>query len=117
MGPSMPKNIFIEADRISDWASFHDTFAEILGFPDFYGRNMDAWIDCMTCLDDADAGMTSTHVTRGDFLVLCISSVESFKRRCPEVYDALVECSAFVNHRRIDNGEPAILALSFVMTD
>jgi len=35
-------------DAITDWASFHDVFMHTLGFPDFYGRNMDAWIDCMT---------------------------------------------------------------------
>ncbi|HEU4834192.1 MAG TPA: barstar family protein [Pyrinomonadaceae bacterium] len=109
----MPKNVLIDAGRISDWDSFHDTFAETLGFPGFYGRNMDAWIDCMTCLDDPDAGLTSTHVTRGDVIVLCMSDVGDFKRRCPEIYDALVECSAFVNYRRIERGEPAVLALSF----
>jgi RNAse (barnase) inhibitor barstar len=27
--------------RISDWDSFHSVFAEVFGFPDFYGRNMD----------------------------------------------------------------------------
>lgn len=109
----MPKNVLIEAERISDWDSFHDTFAETLGFPGFYGRNMNAWIDCMTSLDDPDASMTSTHVTRGDVLVLCVSAAEALKRRCPEIYAALVECSAFVNYRRIEKGEPAVLALSF----
>lgn len=109
----MPKNVLIDADRISDWGSFHDTFAETLGFPGFYGRNLDAWVDCMTYLDDPDAGMTSTHVARGDVIVLCVSGAEAFKKRCPEIYDALVECSAFVNYRRIDKDEPAVLALSF----
>ena len=109
----MPKNVLIEAERISNWETFHDTFAETLGFPGFYGRNMDAWIDCMTCLDDPDAGLTSTHVTGGDVVVLCISGVDDFRRRCPEIYDALVECAAFVNYRRIEKGEPAVLALSF----
>jgi len=109
----MPRNILIEGKRISDWNSFHDTFAEALGFPSFYGRNMDAWIDCMTDLDDPEAGMTSTHITRGDVIVLCISAVGAFKKRCPEIYDALVECSAFVNNRRIEMGDPAVLALSF----
>ena len=57
--------------------------------------------------------MTSTHVARGDVVVLCISEVEDFRKRCPEIYEALVECSAFVNWRRIEKGEAAILALSF----
>ena len=67
----------------------------------------------MTCLDDPEAGMTSTHVTPGDVIVLCVSNVGAFKKRCPEIYDALVECSAFVNYRRIETGDPAVLALSF----
>jgi len=74
---------------------------------------MDAWIDCMTYLDDPEARMTSAHVTRGDVVVLCLSGARAFKKRRPEIYDALVECSAFVNYRRIEMGEPAVLALSF----
>jgi hypothetical protein len=46
-------------------------------------------------------------------LVLCISAVVDLKKRCPEIYDALVECSASVNYRRIEQGEQAVLALSF----
>ena len=30
---------------IKDWDTFHHTFARTLGFPDFYGRNMNAWVD------------------------------------------------------------------------
>lgn len=41
----------IQLDEIKDWPTFHDVFQRTLGFPDFYGRNMDAWIDCMTSLD------------------------------------------------------------------
>jgi len=109
----MPQNVQIDGSKISDWASFHDHFAAALGFPDFYGSNMDAWNDCMTYLDDPEAGMTSVHVRPGDILVLCVSAVADFKKRCPEIYDALVECSAFVNYRRIDKGKQAVLALSF----
>ena len=109
----MTKNVTIDARRISDWNSFHEVFAEAFGFPGFYGKNLDAWNDCMTHLDDPEAGMTSIHVARGDVVVLCISEVEDFKKSCPEIYNALVECSAFVNWRRIEKGEAAVLALSF----
>jgi hypothetical protein len=109
----MTKNVEIDGSRITDWGSFHDYFSETLGFPGFYGRNMDAWNDCMTSLDAPDDGLSSVHVTPGDVLVLCISGAGDLKKRCPEIYDALVECSAFVNYRRIEKGEQAILALSF----
>jgi hypothetical protein len=109
----MPSNVQIDASKITDWDSFHDCFSETLGFPDFYGSNLNAWIDCMTYVDDAGAGMTTVHVAPGEVLVLCISGMADFKKRCPEIYEALVECSAFVNFRRIETGRQAVLALSF----
>jgi len=109
----MPKNVQIDGSKITDWGSFHDRFAEALGFPGFYGRNMDAWNDCMTSLDAPDDGLSSVHVGPGDMLVLCISGAGDLKKRCPEIYDALVECAAFVNYRRIEKGQQAVLALSF----
>jgi hypothetical protein len=109
----MMTNIQIDTSKISDWDSFHEVFSRLFGFPDFYGGNMDAWNDCMTYLDEPDSGMTSVHVAPGDVLVLCISAVQDFKKRCPEIYDAIIECSAFVNYRRIERGAPAVLALSF----
>ena len=109
----MSKNIQIDGSKITDSDSFHDIFSETLGFPGFYGRNMDAWNDCMTHLDEPDEGLSSVRVPVGDVLVLCISGADSLKKRCPEIFDALVECSAFVNWRRIEKGKQAILALSF----
>lgn len=103
----------IDATRIRDWSSFHAVFREAMGFPDFYGANMNAWIDCMSYLDDPAAGMTTHHVPMGGVLTLQIDGIDDFASRCPEQYQALVKCSAFVNWRRVDRGEPAILALSF----
>lgn len=105
--------IRIDATRIRDWDSFHAVFKEALGFPDFYGGNMDAWIDCMSSLDDPAAGMTAQHVVSGTVLTLQIDGIDDFATRCPEQYEALVECSAFVNWRRVERGEAAVVALSF----
>lgn len=109
----MTRNLHIDGSAINDWGSFHDQFAQPLGFPNFYGRNMDAWNDCMTSLDAPSEGLSSVHIPPGDVLVLCISGAADLKKRCPEIYDALIECSAFVNWRRIEKGHQAVLALSF----
>jgi len=109
----MTRNLQIDGKKIQNWDSFHDCFTEALGFPGFYGRNMDAWNDCMTSLDCPEDGMSSVHVEIGGVLVLCLSNAEDLKKRCPEIFEALVECSAFVNYRRIEKGEQAVLALSF----
>ena len=90
-----------DTTKICDWASFHDVFSETFGFPDFYGRNMDAWIDCMTNLDDPAAGMSKIHAPEGGVLTLQLDGVDGFAERCPEQYRAVVDCCAFVNWRRM----------------
>jgi hypothetical protein len=102
--------VTIDARRITDFESFHDVFAEVLGFQEFYGRNMDAWIDCMSYLDDPESQMTSIHATRSDPLVLHIDHARDLPS---DVFAALNECAAFVNWRRTDTGGSAILALSY----
>ncbi|HEX7862886.1 MAG TPA: barstar family protein [Verrucomicrobiae bacterium] len=109
----MQRKIQIDGRNLQDWTTFHDEFARIFGFPEFYGRNMDAWIDCMSSLDAPEDGLTSVHVRSGEVIVLCVSDMEDVRQRCSEVYDALLEAVAFVNWRRIEVGEPAILALAY----
>lgn len=105
--------VTLDLNKIRDWPSFHEEFAAIFGFPDFYGRNMNAWIDCMTYLDDPDAGMSSVHCDHESVLALDLLSVQSFKKRCPDVYEALIDGIAFVNWRRMEIGDPPLLAISY----
>ena len=51
----------IDCDGIVDWNSFHDTMIEAFGFPGWYGRNMNAWVDLMTYLDE-DQATTRVYV-------------------------------------------------------
>jgi hypothetical protein len=100
----------IDGRNICDWDTFYDVFVETLGFPRFCGRNMNAWIDCMTYLDDPEAGMTTVHGSQTDPVVLHIDNISDIPS---EIYEALVECSAFVNWRRLEMGHSAILMLSY----
>lgn len=106
----------LDTGRITDWDTFHTVFAAAFGFLDFYGRNLDAWIDCMTYLDDPGAGMTAGYAPVGGVVTLQLEDIDAFVRRCPEIYDAIVECAAFVNWRRIEIGKTPVLALSFSKT-
>lgn len=89
---------------------------EYFGFPDFYGRNANAWIDCLTYIDDPGAAMTSIHAPPGGVLTLQLDYVDEFADRCPGLYAAIIECAAFVNWRRIETGQEPVLALSFHKT-
>ncbi len=93
---STPRVVRIDGSHLSDWESFHTAFANACAFPDYYGRNLDAWIDCMSDLVDP-----TTLV------------IENVNLVPSEIYDAIVECSAFVNWRAPDS---ASLMLAFCRT-
>ena len=68
----------------------------------------------MTSVDAPPDGLSTVTVEPGEILVLRIDEPFEFRRRCPEQYDALVECTAFVNFRRVEIGELPVLALLLV---
>jgi len=107
------KEVAIDASEILDWPSFHSVFAKAFGFPNFYGRNMNAWIDCMTDLDEPGTGMTEVHTPPGGIVVVKILNAKGLSERCPEQFEALNRCSAFVNWRRREQGGSPLLALSY----
>lgn len=107
------ETIQIDCSNIFDEESFHRVFATTFGFPDFYGANMDAWIDCMTSLDEPGHGMSTVTVERGGIVILQLDAIELLRERCRRSYDDLLECSAFVNWRRMESGHKPILCLSF----
>ncbi len=112
---SFPKNIVVEMDgkRLVDDDRFHDEFARVFGFPDYYGRNMNAWIDCMSSLDDVDQPMTKFNVEKGRVVTIKISNYEYFKKCAPRQWIDLLECSAFVNFRCTNPGINPLIALAF----
>ena len=65
-------------ERTRNWETFHDVCAETFGFPDYYGRNMNAWIDCMTYLDEPD---TRVSVAKGGLVVIRVEEAEKFASR------------------------------------
>jgi len=103
----------IECQNIKGWSSFHDEFTRVFGFLDGYGRNMDAWIDCMSSLSDPDAGMTQIHCEKGKVVTIELANITEFKLRCPRIYQLIIKCTAFVNWRLIEQNEPPVLAFSF----
>ena len=92
----------VDAGRITDWESFHRVFGEAMGLPRPYGEGMDAWIDGMSHLGEAEA-----------ILIIEVAKSIGFRCRCPEQFAELVECTALVNHRFAEEGRAARLALVF----
>jgi hypothetical protein len=45
---------------------------------------------------------SSFHLVSDETLNIQVSATESFNSRLPEIFDALVECTAFVNQRYVE---------------
>jgi RNAse (barnase) inhibitor barstar len=103
--------IRLETKRITDRDSFFKEFSSLMGFPDFFGSNWDAWIDCMRSLDDASEGMTKITLPPGELLHIEIEEAEKFAKRVPEVFQQLIGCTAFVNKSRLEVGKQPVLSL------
>ncbi|WP_258105848.1 barstar family protein [Marinoscillum sp. MHG1-6] len=93
------KTYRINGNKITNWKSFHSEFKKQMNFPDYYGENMDAWIDCVDELSDEP---THIEITKGHLL----------KEQAPELLEAILECSAFVNFRKVEQGEQPTLMIS-----
>jgi Barstar (barnase inhibitor) len=104
---------FIDAAAIHDWESFHAASKAALGFPDFYGRNMNAWIDCLTYIADGD-GMSRFHLAEGETLTIEVSGADDFAARCPDQALALMGAVAAVNQRHREMSRPPMLTLLLV---
>lgn len=89
----------IQGNKIKNWKTFHSEFKSEMNFPDYYGENMDAWIDCV---DELSNEPTLIEIHKGKLL----------KQNAPELLEAIFECSAFVNFRKVEIGEQPTLMVS-----
>ena len=55
----------LKTDAIYDWTSFHAECQRAFGFPPFYARDMDSWIECMATLR-SDDGLVSIKLPAGE---------------------------------------------------
>ena len=53
------KQIILDGNILADAAKVHDYLMEMLDFPEYYGKNLDALHDCLTDLDSLEITITS----------------------------------------------------------
>ena len=96
--------ITLDLEAVVDWESFHDACSRTFGFPAFYGRNMNAWIDCLSYLPEGD-GMCNFKLSSGERLEILMPNFEKFSREFKAICAGLLECTAFVNQRYVAAGD------------
>ncbi len=102
--------VSLDGRRIGDWNAFHAECRVVFGFPDFYGENMDAWIDCLSSLRDGDA-MSKFTLAPDETLRIELLHAAALQQKAPEILDALEDCAAEVNERCIEKGQKPPLSL------
>ena len=89
----------------------HDVVAQALRFPDYYGRNGNAFIDCLRdILDGRDAPRT---LRPGESLTIDLGELGDFRERCPEQLAALVDWTSWANGEQVDYGNDTRVSLAF----
>lgn len=100
----------INCAQIVDDETFHDVFAKAFGFPDGYGRNMDAWVDCMSRLDE---DFNYVRVESNGTATLVLENARDLNDRRPDLFNAIIEMSAGVNFRCFEASAPGLLAVAY----
>ena len=103
-------SVTLNGAAITGWDSFHAECKQALGFPEFYGNTMDAWVDCLSYLRDAD-GMTRFRLKPNEVLEIIVTDAAGLRERAPDLLEEITYCIAGINERYDDYGEKPALAL------
>lgn len=103
----------IDCHKIRSLNDIHNQFNDAFGFPSFYGRNMDALIDCLSDADDPTAGMCQNSVDPGTKITIVLDGYSNLTQIRPDLIDDITGCIAFVNWRRVEADEPALFCIAY----
>jgi hypothetical protein len=103
-------NVRLDGEKIITWDAFHSESQDAFGFPEFYGRNMDAWVDSLSTLREGD-GMSKFTLEPEETLEIEVLNSDVLRKKAPAIFGALKECTSIVNQLYIENGEEPALAL------
>ena len=103
----------LDGKLMMDKQGFHCEFKTKMGFPDFAWESMDSWIDCMSYIDDENAGMSKVIIKEGETLHIEIENSKYLKENA-KLYEDLVECTKHVNNRFKQTNTKTRIKLTFL---
>lgn len=101
----------LDGAAMTDWEAFHTQSQQAFGFPAFYGRTMDAWIDCLSYLRDDD-GMSRFRLSPDEVLQIEVVHADAWRAAQPDMLDEILYCVAGINERYADYGEAPALQVT-----
>jgi hypothetical protein len=103
-------SVELDGAAIDSWERFHAACKQAFGFPDYYANTIDAWVDCLSYLRDAD-GMTKFRLKPSEMLEIVVKDSTLMRAKVPDLLDEVTFCVAGINERYEDYGEKPALAL------
>ncbi len=100
----------LDCAGIRDWDTLHEACRTAFGFPEFYGRSGNAFVDCLNYVDEGD-GMSRFHLAPGETLAIELRGAAGLIGRAPEQALALLTWTGFVNEGFVADGKPPPLIL------
>ena len=102
--------IEIDGARIKHWSSFHLQCTQAFGFPATYANTMDAWVDCLSYLRDAE-NMTQFELKPNEQLAIIVINSALMREQAPDILEEMAFCIGGINERYEDYGEKPALEL------
>src|SRR5688572_31967680 len=106
------KTIQVDEGIFKDDSIFHKQFAEIMGFPGFYGCNWDAWIDCMSSIRSPQEEMSKVTVGKSELLEIEILIKDGNSYYRTPTWGHFCSCVAAVNGRFARSGSNTRLVVT-----
>jgi RNAse (barnase) inhibitor barstar len=102
--------VALDGRRITDWPAFHRESQAAFGFAACYGRNLDAWVDCLSGVRDGDR-MSAIALAPDEMLDIELRHAAALSRAAPQILQTLSELIDAVNARLADAGQAPALRL------
>ena len=84
--------IKIDFSNIETLDDLHDVLFKTFGFPDFYGRNIHALIDCISSIRYPEEGMTSFFLASDEFLLIRTKKMGEVEDSIAKFFIYAIEC-------------------------
>lgn len=102
-------HVIIDFVKIKSIDDFYDEMTRVFGFPAFFGRNGNAFIDCLFSLRYPQDEMTAIHIRKDEYIIM---ELVNFSSASQNVKDTLIISIEFVSMKCKEKGqEPSILLL------
>lgn len=95
------RHLKFDFSNIHDAQDFHEYSMKLFGFPEFYGKNMYAWIDCLRSIRDPEDGLSSFIIEKDEILVLNYYGYIDFMKRNKDLAISISYSIGFCNNAHV----------------